>query len=85
MSELNLNRAKRYTDANGGSGAVSTDNIWDAVGDLAVGTGANTAARLAIGSNGDVLTVTAGTPAWSAPSGGSGLTHPQVLARGLGA
>lgn len=31
-----------------GSGDVATDVIWDAAGDLAVGTGANTAARLAI-------------------------------------
>lgn len=34
--------------AGGGSGAVATDTIWDAAGDLAVGTGADTAARLAI-------------------------------------
>lgn len=31
----------------GGGGAVATDTIWDAAGDLVVGTGANTAARLA--------------------------------------
>lgn len=31
----------------GGGGAVATDTIWDAAGDLAVGTGSNTAARLA--------------------------------------
>lgn len=35
-----------------GGGAVATDAIWDAKGDLAVGTGANTAARLAVGSDG---------------------------------
>lgn len=29
----------------GGSGDVATDTIWDAAGDLAVGTGSNTAAR----------------------------------------
>lgn len=39
-----------------GSGDVATDAIWDAKGDLAVGTGANTAARLAVGTNGQVLT-----------------------------
>ncbi len=41
-----------YTKADGtavvgGSGSVATDTIWDAAGDLVVGTGANTAARLA--------------------------------------
>lgn len=39
-----------------GSGSVATDAIWDAKGDLAVGTGANTASRLAVGTNGQVLT-----------------------------
>lgn len=39
-----------------GSGAVATDVIWDAKGDLAVGTGANTAAKLSAGTNGHVLT-----------------------------
>ncbi len=58
----------------GASGAVATDAIWDAAGDLAVGTGANTAAKLAIGSTGDVLTVSAGTPAWAAPSSADPIT-----------
>jgi len=40
----------------GGSGDVATDAIFDAKGDLAVGTGANTASRLAVGSDGQVLT-----------------------------
>lgn len=34
-----------------GGGAVATDAIWDAKGDLAGGTGANTAARLPIGTD----------------------------------
>lgn len=34
-----------------GGGSVATDTIWDAKGDLAVGTGANTASRLAIGAD----------------------------------
>lgn len=38
-----------------GSGSVATDAIWDVKGDLAVGTGANTASRLAVGTNGYVL------------------------------
>lgn len=36
----------------GGGGSVATDAIWDAKGDLAVGTGANTSQRLAVGTNG---------------------------------
>ena len=35
-----------------GGGDVATDAIFDAKGDLAVGTGANTAQRLAVGANG---------------------------------
>jgi len=62
-----------------GSGNVATDAIWDAAGDLAVGSGADTAVRLAKGNNGDVLTISGGNVAWGA--GGSGMTHPQVMAR----
>ena len=36
----------------GGGGDVATDLIWDAKGDLAVGTGADAAARLAVGTDG---------------------------------
>ena len=36
----------------GGGGAVSADAIWDAKGDLAVGTGPDTAAKLAAGVDG---------------------------------
>jgi hypothetical protein len=39
----------------GGGGDVATDTIWDAKGDLAAGTGADTAARVAVGSNGQFL------------------------------
>nr|DAL04211.1 MAG TPA: Right handed beta helix region [Crassvirales sp.] len=38
--------------ATAGGGAVATDAIWDAKGDLAVGTGANTGAKLTVGANG---------------------------------
>lgn len=47
-----------------GGGSVATDVIWDAAGDLAVGTGANTAARLALGGAGDVFMVSGSTVAW---------------------
>lgn len=54
----------------GVSGSVATDAIWDAAGDLAVGTGANTAARLAIGAtNGMVLQRVSGAVAWAFPPG----------------
>jgi hypothetical protein len=47
----------------GGSGDVATDAIWDADGDLARGSGADTAARLATGVAGTVLI---GGTSWSA-------------------
>lgn len=43
-----------------GSGAVATDTIWDAKGDLAAGTGADTASRLAVGANDTVLMADSG-------------------------
>ncbi len=57
----------------GASGAVATDAIWDAAGDLAVGSGANTAAKLTKGSDGTVLTVTAGAVGWAAPASSGAL------------
>jgi hypothetical protein len=42
------------------SGSVATDAIFDAKGDLAVGTGANTAAKLAAGTNGYHLVAASG-------------------------
>lgn len=47
---------------------VAHDTIWDAAGDLAVGSGADTAARLAIGSAGAVLGVINSAVAWNAGS-----------------
>jgi hypothetical protein len=38
-----------------GGGAVATDAIWDAKGDLAGGTGANTASKLTVGANDTIL------------------------------
>lgn len=40
----------------GGGGSVATDTIFDAKGDLAVGTGADTAAKQSVGTNDTVLT-----------------------------
>jgi hypothetical protein len=52
----------------GGSGSVATDAIWDAAGDLAVGTGANTAAKLTIGANRTLLKSNGTTAAWAFPT-----------------
>jgi hypothetical protein len=57
--------AGAVTDIGGGSGAVATDAIWDAAGDLAVGSGANTAARLAIGAAGGAVSRVNGAVAWN--------------------
>jgi hypothetical protein len=60
-----------WFDRTGVAGVVATDTIWDAAGDLVQGTGANTAARLAIGTAGQVLKVNAGATAveWGAGAG----------------
>lgn len=58
---------------------VSTDTIWDAKGDLAGGTGSNTAARLAVGTNGQVLTADSGETTglkWATPT--SGLSNSSI-------
>jgi hypothetical protein len=44
----------------GAGGSVATDAIWDAAGDIAVGTGANTAAKKTIGSVYQTLRVKSG-------------------------
>jgi hypothetical protein len=41
-------RWRIFADTTGAGGSVATDAIWDAAGDLVIGTGANTGARLAI-------------------------------------
>jgi len=55
------------------AGSMATDTLWDAKGDVAVGSAADTGARLAVGSNGHVLTAdsaeTLGVK-WAAPSSG---------------
>lgn len=56
----------------GGAGNVATDALWDAAGDIAVGTGPNTATRLPVGTAGQVLTADPAGPSpnvkWSAPA-----------------
>lgn len=54
-----------------GGGAVATDAIWDAKGDLAVGTGANTAAKLTVGANDTILMAASGEATgakWATPA-----------------
>ena len=67
------NSSGTVSEATSSGGSVSTDAIWDAKGDLAVGTGANTAARLAVGgTNGHVLTIDSGETTglkWAAGGG----------------
>ena len=57
-----------------GGGGAAADTIFDAKGDLVVGTAADTAARLAVGTNGQILTAdsaeTTGIKWSAAPSGG---------------
>ena len=47
----------------GSGGNVATDALWDAAGDLAVGAGANTAVRLPVGADGEVLVADSGETA----------------------
>lgn len=49
-----------HSGNNTGDQAVATDVIWDAKGDLAGGTGANTASKLTVGSNGQHLEAQSG-------------------------
>lgn len=42
------------------AGSVATDAIWDNVGDIAIGSGANTADNLPVGADGLVLTANSG-------------------------
>lgn len=66
-----------------GGGDVANDAIWDAKGDLAGGTGANTAARLAVGTNGQVLTADSAETTgmkWATASGGGASTALDNLA-----
>lgn len=68
-----INGSNVALGAGGGGGSVATDTIWDAKGDLAGGTGANTAVRLAVGTNGFVLTADSAETTgmkWAAAAGG---------------
>jgi hypothetical protein len=60
-------------------GGIATDTIWDAKGDLAVASGADAAAKLPLGANGQVLTADSAQALgvkWATPAarGAGGLT-----------
>lgn len=60
------------------AGASIPKTLLDAKGDLIAASAADTAARLAVGTNGQILTAdsTAATGlAWATPAGGAGLVH----------
>jgi len=63
------------------AGSVATDSIWDAEGDLVQGTGPDTAARLPIGTAGQVLSVNAGADAveWKTVAGTGDVTAAAAL------
>jgi len=48
----------------------ATNTVVDAAGDLLYGSAADTLSRLAIGTTGQVLTVSSGLPVWASPAGG---------------
>ncbi len=64
--------------ANGGTGQTTASNAFNALspvtstGDLIVGNGVNSATRLPIGANAQVLTSNGTTATWATPSGGGG-------------
>jgi hypothetical protein len=64
----------------GGGGSVATDTLWDAKGDLAAATGADAAARLAVGANGTILRADS-SKSTGLRWGGAG-SQPQVPASG---
>jgi len=54
--------------------AAIPKSILDAAGDVIYATANDTAARLGIGTTGQVLTVASGVPAWATPASGGGWT-----------
>jgi hypothetical protein len=76
LQVLRVNAGATAVEWAAAAGNVATDAIWDAAGDLAVGTGANTAAKLTMGSALQVLRVNAGATAleYATPSSGGSLT-----------
>jgi len=63
---------------------IATDVLWDAKGDLAAGTGANTAAKLTVGTNDYVLTADSAQATglkWAeAPGAAGGVSEAEAIA-----
>jgi hypothetical protein len=68
-----ITMAGTLDEVNGGTGLTSYTT-----GDIIYASGANTLAKLAVGTNGHVLTLAAGVPTWAAPSGGGSGTVTSV-------
>jgi hypothetical protein len=73
------------TSAHNHNSDYIANTLTNTTGDIIYASGANTPARLGIGSTGNVLTVSGGIPSWAAPAGGgkvlqvvSGATTSQV-------
>jgi len=71
--------AGNLTWVNNASGSMATDSLWAAAGDLAHGTGNDTATVLTLGYAGDILRVNAApdAPYWDSP--GIANTNPVVI------
>jgi hypothetical protein len=63
----NQNLLADSTTANGIKWGDSATSVLTTTGDLLYASAANTLARRAVGTTGDVLTVTGGVPVWAAP------------------
>lgn len=70
-STVNVTVSGSVVSGGGGGGDVATDTLWNAKGDIAVATAADTATRLGVGTNGQVLTAASGQATglqWATPT-----------------
>jgi hypothetical protein len=87
LTNANLSGSAGITIANGGTGAATKADAFDALspmttlGDMVYGGSSGTGTRLAVGGNGTVLQVSGGVPTWGAPP--SGVLYPATAQRFL--
>jgi hypothetical protein len=62
--------------------AASSTSVMSGTGDVLYASGANTLARLGIGSTDDVLTVAGGVPTWAAAGGGATVSTQTIVPSG---
>jgi hypothetical protein len=62
-------------------GKFINNTLTTTTGDIIYASGANTPARLAIGTSADVLTVSGGIPAWAAPASVAGQAQVQSMSK----